>query len=88
MDGISKAFYHLLWLSLLLLVFHCTTKDPLPQADPDHGGLLLPDGFGALVVVDSTGRGRHLAVNDNGDIYVKLRYAVRQCNAISPISDR
>lgn len=28
-----------------------------------------------MVVIDSIGRGRHLAVNENGDIYVKLRYA-------------
>lgn len=37
-----------------------------------NGGLILPDGFEAVVVVDSLpGRARHLAVNDNGDIYVK-----------------
>lgn len=37
-----------------------------------NGGLILPDGFEAFVVVDSLpGRARHLAVNDNGDIYVK-----------------
>jgi len=37
-----------------------------------NGGLILPDGFKAVVVVDSLpGRARHLAVNDNGDIYVK-----------------
>ncbi|MEX2512992.1 MAG: c-type cytochrome [Cyclobacteriaceae bacterium] len=70
-----KLFTLFLWVSTLLLCYHCTTKDPLPQADPDHGGLTLPEGFEALVVVDSTGRGRHLAVNHNGDIYVKLRYA-------------
>ena len=34
---------------------------------------MLPNGFEALVVVDSLGSARHLAVNDNGDIYVKLR---------------
>lgn len=45
----------------------------LPEADKDNGGLALPDGFDALVVVDSIGRGRHMAVRDNGDIYVKLR---------------
>ena len=38
-----------------------------------NGGLYLPDGFSALVVVDSIGPSRHIAVNDNGDIYVKLR---------------
>ena len=37
-----------------------------------NGGLILPDGFEAVVVVDSLpGRARHLAVNDYGDIYVK-----------------
>jgi glucose/arabinose dehydrogenase len=44
-----------------------------PDPDPDNGGLILPDGFGALVVADSVGLTRHLAVNENGDIYVKLR---------------
>lgn len=44
-----------------------------PTPDKDNGGLFLPEGFGALVVTDSVGPSRHLAVNDNGDIYVKLR---------------
>lgn len=43
------------------------------KPDTDNGGLILPDGFGALVVVDSIGPSRHIAVNDNGDIYAKLR---------------
>ena len=41
--------------------------------DPDNGGLKLPPGFAALVVADSVGRGRHLAVHENGDIYMRLR---------------
>lgn len=41
--------------------------------DTDNGGLMLPEGFCAVVVADSLGRGRHLTVNDNGDIYVMLR---------------
>jgi len=59
----------------LLLLISCRDKEGfvLPQADADNGGLFLPDGFGALVVVDSLGLTRHLAVNDNGDIYVKMR---------------
>lgn len=36
-------------------------------------GLILPGGFTSLVVADSLGASRHLAVNDNGDIYVKLK---------------
>lgn len=43
------------------------------EPDFDNGGLFLPDGFGAITVVDSVGESRHLAVNDNGDIYIKLR---------------
>jgi hypothetical protein len=42
-------------------------------ADADNGGITLPEGFSALVVADEIGRGRHIAVNNNGDIYVSLR---------------
>lgn len=45
-----------------------------PKADADNGGLFLPGGFEALVVVDSIGPARHLTVKDDGDIYVKLTY--------------
>ena len=60
--------------ALLLLSFAgCNTPGELPRGDPDNGGLFLPEGFEAVVVTDSIGPARHLAVNDNGDIYVKLR---------------
>ncbi len=39
----------------------------------DNDGLVLQDGFCAIVVADSLGRGRHLTVRENGDIYVALR---------------
>lgn len=51
-----------------------TVKNIL-KADIDNGGLTLPDGFGALIIIDSIGPSRHIAVNGNGDIYVKLRTA-------------
>ena len=35
-----------------------------------NGGLILPGGFEATVVIDSIGSARHMAVNDNGDIYI------------------
>jgi glucose/arabinose dehydrogenase len=63
---------------LMTFVFIQCTEDKkitLPPGDPDNGGLFLPDGFEAVVVVDSIGPSRHLAVNDNGDVYVKMRYA-------------
>jgi len=46
-------------------------KQPL-QPDADNAGLTLPNGFGAIVMIDSVGRNRHIAVNPNGDIYIKL----------------
>ncbi len=62
----------------LMTLTQCKTKESKPQPQPpgakDNGGLFLPGGFGAAVVVDSIGRARHIAVNDNGDIYVKLEY--------------
>lgn len=48
----------------------------LPPGDPDNAGLFLPDGFEAVAVVDSMKwRARQMAVNDNGDIYVKSRFS-------------
>jgi glucose/arabinose dehydrogenase/mono/diheme cytochrome c family protein len=60
----------------MLLCSRCTndeTKNTLPKGDADNGNLTLPDGFEAVVVIDSVGRARHIAVNENGDIYMKLR---------------
>lgn len=45
-------------------------NQPPQKTEPD---LILPGGFRSLVVADSLGASRHLAVNDNGDIYVKLK---------------
>lgn len=65
-------------LPLIALAFltQCKTKEGinLPRSDKDNGGLLLPGGFEAVVVADSIGSARHIAVNDNGDVYVKLTY--------------
>jgi len=40
--------------------------------DQGNGGITLPEKFGAVVVVDTIGRGRHMAINNNGDIYLHL----------------
>jgi glucose/arabinose dehydrogenase len=42
----------------------------LPACDPDQGGIKLPDGFCALVVAESVGQARHIAVASNGDLYI------------------
>ena len=38
----------------------------------NYAGITLPQGFSAVVFADDLGRARHLAVNSNGDVYVKL----------------
>ena len=59
----------------ILLYFTQCRRHGLPPGDPDNGGLTLPKGFEAVVVVDSlNGAARHIAVNSNGDVYVKLRF--------------
>jgi glucose/arabinose dehydrogenase len=40
--------------------------------DADNGTLTLANGFGAITVSEQTGKARHIAVNSNGDVYVKL----------------
>ncbi|WP_332315879.1 c-type cytochrome [Salinibacter sp.] len=51
----------------------CTSEGQPLSGSPNNGGLLLPNGFEAIVVADSIGPARHLAVRDNGDIYAKLK---------------
>ena len=67
---------HALALTLSLVVAagrSCGHGAALPPASPDNGGLALPDGFEAVVVHEGVGRARHLAVTDDGIVYVKLR---------------
>lgn len=83
-----KSLLYGLGLLLIFLVFNsCESKIKLPEGDVGNGGLFLPDGFQALVVVDSIGRARHLTVSEFGDIYVKLRVPDKQGRGIVGIRD-
>jgi glucose/arabinose dehydrogenase len=44
-----------------------------PTCDADNGGITLPQGFCALVVADSVGPARHIAVAPNGDLFIAIR---------------
>ncbi len=62
-------------LIMVGFLVQCIQKDQLPQSDDDNGGLFLPSNFEAKVVVDSLEeKARHITVDDNGAIYVNLRY--------------
>jgi glucose/arabinose dehydrogenase len=59
---------------LLFCHLGCRVETETLKGDSDNGGLYLPDNFKALVIVDSLGPTRHIAVNKNGDIYAQLNY--------------
>lgn len=75
--NLSKTcFFELSWIFVLSTFLSSSVqRSNFQLEDSDNGGLFLPDGFKAVVVADSIGRARHLAVNKNGDIYVKLTNA-------------
>ncbi|MDQ6813120.1 MAG: hypothetical protein M3040_05250, partial [Bacteroidota bacterium] len=62
-------------LSMLLLTSYRNDEHNKSTVTPDqstNAGLILPQGFSATIVADSLGAVRHIAVNKNGSIYVKL----------------
>jgi glucose/arabinose dehydrogenase len=60
-------------LSLTLIsVLSCNKNKPAENKTPAKADLKLPEGFSATIIADSLGAVRHLAVNNQGDIYVKL----------------
>ncbi len=52
-------------------------KDRAIIPDENNAGLVLPEGFSAMVVADTLGPGRHLVVRDNGDVFLALRNLTR-----------
>lgn len=74
---LRKYYRYLLFALPLIILVQCNIqRDKNIQAlvpDEDNGGIELPDGFNAIVVADNLGRGRHIDVNENGDVYMALR---------------
>lgn len=54
-----------------------SSRAPAPECAEDNGGITLPEGFCAVVVVDEAASGRaqlrHIAVDGDGDIYVAVQ---------------
>lgn len=59
-------------LSLMSIVISGCNKNKSQNKTAIKADLKLPEGFSATIVADSLGPVRHLAVNTQGDIYVKL----------------
>ncbi len=63
--------------TIALFLLCCSSReDRVIRLDlEENGGLILPEGFVATAVVNALeGTIRHIAVNENGDVYAKLRY--------------
>ena len=60
-------------LLVIFSLFAFSSGSPsVKTSTPAVGDLILPKGFKASTVVESLGSNRHLVVNSNGDIYVRL----------------
>lgn len=73
-------------LVFTLVVVFAFTGSGTSLIDSNNGGLVLPKGFSAVVVADRLGQGRHLAINDNGDIYVIL-YRLKNHKGVVALRD-
>jgi glucose/arabinose dehydrogenase/mono/diheme cytochrome c family protein len=82
-----------LLLIAILILGSCEPKNKAGRnrieilPDKNNGGINLPENFGAMVVADTLGRGRHLVVNENGDIYVHLRRLNNEGKGIVALRD-
>jgi glucose/arabinose dehydrogenase len=67
----------LIFIMALLIAAGCSKETgettPTIKFDSDNGGIDLPPGFGGTVFADSLGKARHIAVSQNGDVYINLR---------------
>jgi len=88
----------LLWViyAVVLTIAFIVACQPEGKETPDapayefsvgNDGLVLPASFNAVIVADSLGRGRQLAIRDNGDIFVHLANADEDGNSIMALRD-
>ena len=68
-----RSLFPFLIIVVMMTSSVCIRKASIKEQGPDNGGIILAAGFSAKVVADNLGSGRHIAVNENGDIYLALR---------------
>ena len=59
------------WVTIILLLSF-SYSHAQNSTENKNDNLTLPPGFSATIVTESVGKGRHIVVNTNGDIYVSL----------------
>jgi glucose/arabinose dehydrogenase len=73
-------------LFAITIISGCGNNKPAENKTPAKADLKLPSGFSAVIIADSLGPLRHLAVNNQGGIYVKLS-ALKDGNGIIFLTD-
>jgi glucose/arabinose dehydrogenase len=73
---------------ILVVAISCNNenKQEVKGSSPTDTSIVLPEGFSATVFADTLGKARHIAVNSNGDVYVKLE-AVKNGRGILRLRD-
>src|SRR5580700_4679828 len=77
-NNMKQLLFKPFYFPVLLCIFSLsacasdTTKVVNNTGSADDVILKLPEGFKATVFADGLGHARHIAVNTNGDVYVKL----------------
>jgi glucose/arabinose dehydrogenase len=88
----GQTIIHFLLL-LFLVGTGCKTEPQLEEMKPmfataaNDDSLSLPEGFDVVVVIDTLGRGRHLVVRENGDIYVHMSSRTADDHSIVALRD-
>ena len=74
MNHSIKNIFPLLFLTIACFAFiNISSYGQKLKPDADNGGLTLAKGFGALTVIEESGKARHIAVDKSGIVFIKLR---------------
>jgi glucose/arabinose dehydrogenase len=73
---IPDNFFHIIYklksiIFILIIFIYSSCNSKVDKKSNEN--ITIPDGFTITVFAEECGRARHLAVNDNGDVYVALR---------------
>lgn len=69
----SRSFFLFLIIACITSSGYCMRSQPDQPQNQDKVVITLPQGFSSVVFADKLGSGRHIDVNENGDVYLALR---------------
>ena len=80
-------FYSIVLVLFSIISFgFCMRNTEQPEQKRNDSGITLPSGFTSVVFADKVGPGRHIAVKENGDVYMALS-SLKNGNGIAAVRD-